>query len=84
MQARLQEWVDRIAAEWAFPEAFLRSSKVGARLDVEIDFVVDAGSRAQTVQDFDLVRAQLHDAFKPLGFSTWITVSFTGDRKWAI
>jgi len=36
------------------------------------------------VQDFDLIRAQLHDAFEPLGFPTWMTVSFTGDRKWAI
>ncbi len=50
---RLRAVVAAVEREHGFAESFLRASKVGRRLDVEIDFVVDDGSTAQTVRQFD-------------------------------
>ncbi len=53
---------------------FGRASKVGRRLDVEIDFV----------RDFDAVRAVLHERFVAAGQPVSLSVGFTADRKWAV
>lgn len=84
LQHQLWERVRAIQADYGFAESFLRTSKVGGRLDVEADFVVDATSKAQTVRQFDQVRADLQRRLGPLGYATSMTVSFTADRQWAI
>lgn len=84
IQERLRASVHDVELDYGFVESFLRTSKVGGRLDIEIDFVVDETSRAQTVQQFDEVRAQLRDRLAVAGYATSMTVSFTADRKWAL
>ena len=79
--ARIQEIVDAVQAENGFAESFLRASKVGGRLDVEIDFVVTDASA--TVRDADAVRADLHRRFAVAGHPVSMSVGFTADRKWA-
>jgi predicted Co/Zn/Cd cation transporter (cation efflux family) len=61
-------------------EWFLRASKVGGRVDVEVDFVVDA---VRTVADCDVVRQALHDRLTAVGYGRSVVVAFTADRKWA-
>jgi cation diffusion facilitator family transporter len=81
---RIQDAVRAIEREYAFAESFLRASKVGGRLDVEVDYVVDETSRARDVRQFDEVRAQLADRLAPLGLATSMSVGFTADRRWAL
>jgi cation diffusion facilitator family transporter len=81
--AQVRERVDDVRLRYGFAESFLRCGKVGARLDVEVDFVVDDASRAQTVREFDDVRADLHEQLTPLG-NVSMSVAFTADRKWAL
>jgi predicted Co/Zn/Cd cation transporter (cation efflux family) len=81
---QLWDCVREVQARYAFAESFLRASKVGSRLDVEIDFVVDDASTAQSVREFDVVRQELHDRLAPLGHPLSMVVSFTADRRWAI
>jgi cation diffusion facilitator family transporter len=84
IQDRIRAAVLAVERDYRFSESFLRASKIGSRLDVEIDFVVDDGSRAQTVRQFDEVRAELQERVRPLGMVTSISVGFTADRRWAL
>jgi cation diffusion facilitator family transporter len=80
---QLRSCVRDIENRYGFAESFLRASKVGPRLDVEIDFVVDDSSTAQNVREFDAVRQDIHDRLEPLGYTRSTVVTFTGDRRWA-
>jgi cation diffusion facilitator family transporter len=73
-----------VEARYGFAESFLRASKVGPRLDLEIDFVVDDTSKAQDVHEFDAVRQELHDRLESLGYRRSMVVTFTADRRWAM
>ena len=68
---------------YAFSESFLRASKVGSRMDIEIDFVVGADSPVRTITDSDSVRQNLHDQLAALGYERSVVVTFTADRRWA-
>jgi predicted Co/Zn/Cd cation transporter (cation efflux family) len=83
---REQLWscVTEVERRYRFAESFLRSSKVGSRLDVQIDYVVAEDSLAQNVREFDAVRQDINDLLEPLGYQQWVSVVFTGDRKWAV
>jgi cation diffusion facilitator family transporter len=80
---QLRAVVDEVRRRYGFAESFLRAAKVGGRLDVEVDFVVDHTSTAQTVGEFDEVRADLYRRLRPLG-QVSMSVGFTADRKWAL
>jgi cation diffusion facilitator family transporter len=83
VQTELQACVDAVRERFGLQESFLRASKVGARVDVEVDFVVGAGSAVRTVADCDVVRQDLHDRLAVLGHGRSVIVAFTTDRKWA-
>jgi cation diffusion facilitator family transporter len=80
----LQARVDVVAQRFALDESFVRASKVGSRLDIEIDFVIGAESPVQTVADCDKVRQHLHDRLAGLGEERSVVVTFTTDRRWAL
>lgn len=82
LREELLACVEDVRRERGFAESFLRVSKVGSRLDVEVDFVVTPDSTAQTVTDFDAVRADLRDRFRALGQDPSVSVGFTADRSW--
>lgn len=81
---RIQDVVAEVEAAHCFAESFVRASKVGGRLDVEVDFVLDDSSTARTVHQFDAVRAELRDRFAELGLPASMSVGFTADRTWAL
>jgi predicted Co/Zn/Cd cation transporter (cation efflux family) len=74
--------VEQVRREYAFVESFLRCAKVGDRLDVEVDYVVDDHSRAQTVRQFDEIRAVLAERLDRVELTTSMSVGFTADRRW--
>ena len=79
----LRACVDEVRDRYGMRESFVRASQVGARMDVEIDFVVDDGSRVRTVADCDEVRTDLHERLAALGHERSVIVAFTTDRRWA-
>lgn len=83
-QAELDDAVEAVREEFGLAEAFLRASKVGARVDVEVDYVVGEGSSVHTVADGDIVRQALHDRLAALGHERSVVVAFTTDRRWAL
>jgi cation diffusion facilitator family transporter len=80
---QLRACVAGVEERYALSESFLRASKVGNRMDIEIDFVVDAESEVRTIADADTVRQDLHDQLAALGYERSVVVTFTGDRRWA-
>ena len=84
LRDRIEAIVGDVERTCRFAESFVRASKVGGRLDVEIEYVVDDDSTAQTVRQFDLVRTDLAERFAALGHATSMSVGFTADRKWAL
>jgi len=73
-----------VERDHGFAESFLRTSKVGGRLDVEVDFVVDETSAVQTAEQLDRVRDDLWRRLQPLGYDVSMSVTFTADRRWAL
>ena len=82
LQAQLQACVDAVEEKFGLEESFLRASKVGGRVDIEVDFVVGADSAVRTIADCDVVRQDLHDRLAALGHGRSVVVAFTADRKW--
>lgn len=80
---QLRACVASIEERYGFAESFLRASKVGNRMDIEIDFVVGAESAVRTIADADTVRQDLHDQLAALGYERSVVVTFTADRRWA-
>jgi cation diffusion facilitator family transporter len=81
---RLRPCVASVEERYAFSESFLRASKVGNRMDIEIDFVVGADSPVRSIADSDTVRQDLHDQLGALGYERSVVVTFTADRRWAV
>jgi cation diffusion facilitator family transporter len=79
----LRACVAAVEEQYALSESFLRASKVGDRMDIEIDFVVDAESAVRTISDSDSVREDLHERLAALGYERSVVVTFTADRRWA-
>jgi predicted Co/Zn/Cd cation transporter (cation efflux family) len=80
---QLRACVAAVEERYAFSESFLRASKVGNRMDIEIDFVVGDESAVRTITDSDTVRQDLHEQLAALGYERSVTVTFTADRRWA-
>ena len=81
--AQLRACVAAVEERYAFSESFLRASKVGDRMDIEIDFIVDAESTVRTIADSDTVRQDLHEQLAALGYERSVVVTFTADPRWA-
>jgi cation diffusion facilitator family transporter len=74
--------VEDVAREWLLAAPAVRLSKVGARLDVDIVFLVDAASTTRAVEQFDRVRAELADRLLATGLEPSLSVGFTADPRW--
>ena len=80
---QLRACVAAVEERYAFSESFLRASKVGNRMDIEIDFITDADSAVRTIADSDTVREDLHKQLAAMGYERSVVVTFTADRRWA-
>jgi len=79
-----QEIVDKIEEQYKFQESFLRVSKSGPKLFIEIDFVVSPDSWQPTLAEQDQIREEIVTQMQPISLKKWLNVAFTNDRKWAI
>ena len=77
----LAEAVAAVRDEFGLDEPFVRSTKLGSRLYVEVDFVVPHG--AWDVTGEDRVRRALIDRLEPLGYDLWANVELTSDPELA-
>jgi predicted Co/Zn/Cd cation transporter (cation efflux family) len=73
----LADAVTSVRAEFGLDEPFVRSTKLGSRLYVEVDFVVPEG--VWDVTGEDRVRRALIGRLEPLGYDLWANVELTAD-----
>lgn len=67
----------QVSAEYGLGEPLIRATKLGRRLYVEVDFLVEAG--CWDVSDEDRVRRSLIGALDSLGYDIWANVELTTD-----
>ncbi|UTR08623.1 cation transporter [Evansella sp. LMS18] len=84
IQQQISGTIKKVTAHHNFEESFLRVSKVGSKLYVEVDFVLQTESNVKTVEQQDQVREEIADGIKKINYDKWLSVSFTKDRKWAV
>jgi len=78
----IAERVEKVSGDCGFSGAVLRMGKVGNKVIVEIDYVVENGSRLDSVSEQDKLRGRFAQAFADLPFKIWMNVGFTGAAKW--
>ncbi len=78
--------VREIERRQGLAESFVRVTKIGRQLWVEIDFVVgrENNSRVNSIADQDRIREEIMLRLPSDQFHIWLSVGFTGDRKWAL
>ncbi|MCL6258201.1 cation transporter [Aquiflexum sp. TKW24L] len=79
-----QQIVESIEKEYQFQESFLRVSKSGPKLFIEIDFVVSPEGWQPSLSEQDGIREEILTKMKPISLKKWLNVAFTNDRKWAV
>ena len=79
VRAPVQRAVDEARQRFGLAAPYLRMSKLGPKLYVELDFVVE---EAWTVRQADEVRHDLVDRLGPLPLDVWMSVEFSADPDW--
>ncbi|GAA5186916.1 cation diffusion facilitator family transporter [Ferrimonas gelatinilytica] len=83
IQTELDEVAKAIANAHQLGQPFVRSTKIGRQLAVDIAFILDDKERRYRIAEFDQIREQIEARLKPLGLSLWLNIIFTHDRHWA-
>lgn len=79
-----EQIVSDIEKEYNFQESFLRVSKSGPKLFIEIDFVVSPEGWQPSLAEQDDIREEILTNMKTISLKKWLNVAFTNDRKWAV
>ncbi len=80
----IQSIVKNSEAKYGFNESFVRITKAGSGMYIDIDFIVTKHSKVSHVADQDCVREELLVKLQSFHPDPWLTITFTTDRKWAL
>jgi len=61
----------------------LRFGKVGEKVIIEIDYIIESGSPLDGVASQDQLRQQLVESLRQLPHELWVNVTFMGDENFA-
>lgn len=81
VQQRVALIVDELRARHGLAEPIVRMSKLGRKLYVQVDIVVEPGS--WTIEGQDVVRRELLDALAELDYDLWASLDLTTDPSLA-
>ena len=73
-----------IEREYNFEDSYIRVSKIGRELRIEIDFIFNDNSNLEDLKEMDQVREKVYKDMSSLQFDKWLNINFTADKKWAI
>lgn len=77
----IEKQIEQACQASQFKERILRFGKVGSKVIVEIDYVIEEGSPLDSVAQQDKIRRQLMEGLGELPYSTWVNVGFVSDQK---
>lgn len=78
----VEEKIREIENRYGMKESFIRMTRTGKVVWMEIDYVIVPKSKVDSVLIQDEIRSEIAKAVPHKPY--WLTVSFTHDRKWAI
>jgi predicted Co/Zn/Cd cation transporter (cation efflux family) len=81
VQAPVRAVVDEVTAEFGLRDPVVRMSKLGTKLYLEVDYLVEAGR--WDVSDADRVRHALRDRLARLPYTVWLNVDLSTDPSWS-
>lgn len=81
VQAPVRDIVAEVSARLRLPEPFVRMGKLGNKLYLELDYLVQPG--AYDTADHDAIRHEMSDALQGLPFTVWLNVDLSTDASWA-
>lgn len=84
IQRQVEHVAKQVKDKYKMDEYYLRISKVGKTVYIEMDFVLNEETTIQTVDEFDIVREEIDRMLNLDGQVEWVTLSFTKDRKWVL
>lgn len=80
IQEPVRRAIAEVRAQFDLQEPYIRMTKVGRKLYVEVDFVVPG--RDWDVADEDEIRYALRDRIVHLPYQLWLNVELSGDPDW--
>jgi len=83
IQEQLNTYLEAIARTHGFSEVVVRSTKIGRELAVDIAFLAPADSEKVDIDELDRIRDEVEQSLAGLGFTLWLNILFTRDRRWA-
>ena len=72
-----------IDQNYEFSNEVFRLAKVGNKIIIELDYVIECGSKLDSVKLQDQLRKELIDAVATLPYEKWVNVNFTSDMRFA-
>jgi len=73
--------VEQLCTAKDFKDRILRVGKVGGKVIIEIDYVIEEGSLLDSVLEQDKLRHQLLDGLQQLPYEKWVNVGFVSDAS---
>jgi len=70
-----------ISRSYEFSNEIFRLAKVGNKVIIELDYVIECGSKLDSIVLQDKLRKELTVAFTELPYEKWININFTSDEK---
>ncbi|GAA0456051.1 cation diffusion facilitator family transporter [Alkalibacillus silvisoli] len=81
----VEEKVDQIRELNGIEESYVRVSKVGKTLWVDVNFLVQQQGVVDTIDEQDRIRNEIYQKITELEVEKkWLTVAFTKERDWAV
>ncbi|SDO45123.1 cation diffusion facilitator family transporter [Alkalicoccus daliensis] len=84
VRERVQEKVAEIEKQHKIEESFIRISRVGRTIWVEIDLVAGSDPSLESLSVQDNVREKIAEVLEGTAPKKWLTVCFMKDRRWAV
>ena len=82
VHARVQQVMDRSMARYGFADYVSSVQQYGHTKIIEIDILVGERCSAKTVAEFDDIRDAIDRALGYPDHQKWLTINFTGTRRW--
>ncbi|TCI48197.1 MULTISPECIES: cation diffusion facilitator family transporter [Exiguobacterium] len=73
----------QVAHQYEVSKTYVRTTKSGNLLFIEIDLVVAKDYPYDKIAEQDRIRQKIEDALAFLPYEKWLTISFTQDNRWA-
>lgn len=83
LMLRIQESVASIVGNYGVIDTYLRISKTGSIVFIEIDIIVPKQYQFDSILAQDEIREEIDEALSWLPQNKWLTIAFTANRKWA-